>query len=395
MRRGEPELPRAVRVEEVGREHAVLHEHGAPRREPLAVEGARAERAGDRAVVHDRHRGGRHLGAEAIEQERGAPVEARAARRPRERAHEARRGLGVEDDGHLGGPHLPRAETPERAGRGGAAHRRRVLELRARARGRVPVVALHLAVLHGDRRRAEAERRARVAPHEAVRRRVGVARAPVRVLGALGVRDARVGRERGRLAGARDRDPRLGRRLRGAPVLEPEVGHLPDQLGRVGQPRVRVLGGRARQARRLVHHALERRAREVRGGRRGGGSAHEDAEGQALLPRVGHGLDLAEAHRGAPMAVLDEVAVGRGRAARGGARQHPDEHLRLHCSGVREAGAPVGGLRQVRAGFIPPCRRRSCRRCGAWATRRRPARTGRPCRTSPRPRRGRGRARRA
>src|SRR2546430_10294776 len=57
--------------------------------------------------------------------ERRAPVEARAARRPGDRAHEARRRLGIEDDGHCDGPDLAGAEPPHGARRGRAADRGR------------------------------------------------------------------------------------------------------------------------------------------------------------------------------------------------------------------------------------------------------------------------------
>src|SRR3990167_6468350 len=209
----------------------------------------------------------------------------------------------------------------------------RVLEGRAHARRRVPVVALHLAVLRGDGRYVQTERRGRVAPQGAVRRRVGVARSPVRALRALRVGDPRVGGQRRGLAGARSLDPRLGRGLPGG-VLEAEIGHLPDQRSRVGQAGVWILGRRAGEARRLLDDALERLAGEIGGGRGGGGAAHEDTEREPLLPRVGHGLDLAEADRRAPVAVPDEIAARRGRAETGGARQRRDQQVRVHGSGA-------------------------------------------------------------
>src|SRR5256886_16954045 len=142
--------------------------------------------------------------------DRRAPVEARAARRPGDRAHEARRRLGIEDDGHCDGPDLAGAEPPHGARRGRAADRGRVLDPGALARVRVPVVTLHLAVPGGDGRDADPEARRRVVPGEAVRGGIEVARAAVVALGALGVGDARGALERRGLAPARELDLLLG-----------------------------------------------------------------------------------------------------------------------------------------------------------------------------------------
>src|SRR5262249_57006036 len=54
-RRREPELARRVGVEEPALEAAAREDRGAPRREALAVEGARAEPAGEPPVVEHRH----------------------------------------------------------------------------------------------------------------------------------------------------------------------------------------------------------------------------------------------------------------------------------------------------------------------------------------------------
>ncbi len=336
-----PELAGAVGVEQVRLEHALADQHRPPGRQPLAVERARPERRRDQRVVHDRDGRRRDLRAEPVEQERGTAIEARAAGRAGDRAHEARRGLRVEHDGHLDRLHLPGAQPPQRPRRRLAPDRFRVLQLGPLARARVPVVALHLAVQRRDRRHADAEARRRVAVSEAVRRRIGVAGAAVGILGALRVGHARIALERRRLGPARDLDLLLWRQV-GAGILEVEVGDPRDQGRRVRQPGVRILRGDLRQRRRLVDDSLERIARQI-GGRRGGrGAAREHAQGQALLARVVDVLDLPHPHGDAEVALLDEEAVGGGGPALSGALEHGDQQVSVHCSGVLEAGFDRG-----------------------------------------------------
>src|SRR6267378_3260949 len=151
------------------------------------------------------------------------------------------------------------------------------------------------------------------------------ARAPVEILRALGVGDARVGRKRRRLRAPRQLDLLLGGRLRALVVLQLEVGDAVDQLAVVGQAGVRILGGDARERGRLVHHALERVAREIRGRRGGRGAAGEHAKRQPLLARMGDRVHLPQAHGGAERPLFDQEAVGGGGAARAGALQDIDE----------------------------------------------------------------------
>src|SRR5207247_10198732 len=127
---------------------------------------------------------------------------------------EARRRLRIEDDRHVGGVDLAGAERPAGTRRGRAAGGGRIFGPSALARGRVPGVALHLAVPGGDGRDADPESRRRVAPGEALRGGVNVTRAAVVVLGALGVGDGGVALEGRSLAPPGDLDRRLGGLLR-------------------------------------------------------------------------------------------------------------------------------------------------------------------------------------
>src|SRR2546430_1760590 len=279
--------------------------------------------------------------------DRRAPVEARAARRPGDRAHEARRRLGTEGAGPWDGPAPAAARTPHGARRGRAADRGRVLGPGALARVRVPVVTLHLAGPGGDGRDADPEARRRVVPGEAVRGGIEVTRAAVVALGTLGVGDARVALERRGLAPARELDLLLGCERR-ARVGEVEVRHAGDQLLRVREAGERVLGRDLRERGRLVHDAFEGLAREVRCRGAGGSSAGEHSEGQPLVARVGDRFDLAEPHGGAEGALLDQVTVRRRRARRDGALEDADQEIGVHTavpptvsSSMRIVGSPT------------------------------------------------------
>ena len=195
-----------------------LDEDGAPRRQALAVERARAERARDAcrrprwsptgaamrlAELADagRTRRGRATGPQA------APAMWRT------------RLAAISGSKITGTSAVLTCRAPSRRSARRAAMRPIVLrdvEPRALARHVVPGVALHLAVLRSrpatPRARTTTSRTRRAKPW---RRRVGVARAAVGELAALGVRDARVDGERGRLRAARQLDLGLGRRGRG------------------------------------------------------------------------------------------------------------------------------------------------------------------------------------
>src|SRR5439155_7774865 len=172
-------------------------------------------------------------------------------------------------------------------------------------------------------RRADGARR--MAAREALGGRVGVARAAIPVLGALGVGDAPVAAEGGRLGLAGELDLGLGRGLVARGVRDLQIGHGADELAGVGQPRVGVLGGHPRERRRLVHHPLERLAREIGRGGRCRGAAGEDAQRQPLVARVLHRVHLPQAHGGGEVLLLDQEAVGRGGAAGLGALENVDE----------------------------------------------------------------------
>ncbi len=368
VRGGQPELAPAVGVEQVRAQHPLVDDHGAAHRQTLAVERPGAEGARDGAVVHDGDRRGGHPLAQLADQERRSPVQRGSRGRARDVPHERRGHVGVEDHRDLRGLDPPRPEPSQGAPGRDAADLLGGVQTRALPRDVIPGVALHLRVLGRYRGDREAERGGAVFAREAVAGRIGVARASVPEVAALGVGDARIDRERGRLAAAGQLDLALRRQVVSLRVGQAQIRYLPRELGRVGQSRHLVRARDARERDRLVHQAAHRLAGEIGG--RGGGHrlAHEDAQGHVLLARVLDRVHLAQPHLGRERLVLDHEGVGRG-------------------------GAPASGLLQeigeevLHARLRPGSRRRSCRRSGWWAAPPPPARTGRPCRRFPRLRR--------
>src|SRR5262245_54084109 len=179
MRGSHAELPRAVGVEEVGAEHALVHHHGATHGQPLAVKGPGAEGARYSAIVHDGDARRGDLLTDLPEEEGRAPIERGAGDRARDVTHEARRHVRIEDDGHLAGLDLPGAEPAQRALGGDLADGLGLIEKRALASDVIPSVALHARALGRYWRHGEAEGGCRVLACEAVAGGIRVRPAPV------------------------------------------------------------------------------------------------------------------------------------------------------------------------------------------------------------------------
>jgi len=262
--------------------------------------------------------------------------------------YEAGRHLGVEDHRHLRSLHLPRAEPPHRAPRRGPADLFRRLEQRALTGDVVPGVPLHLAVRGRHRGDREAERGRLVLAPEAVTGGVGIARAPVAEVAALGVGDAGIGFERGRLAAAGQLDLLLGGEVVAARIAQVEVGHLPRQLRDLRQAAHLVRARDPREGHRFVHQPRYRLGREIG---RGGGRhrlAHEDPQRHVLLAGVLDGVHLAQAHLGRERLVLHHEGVGGGGA--------PARRL------LQEIGEQVAHAPQT---WVPPTVIRSMRIVGS------------------------------
>src|SRR5207302_7852147 len=87
---------------------------------------------------------------------------------------------------------------------------------------------------------------------------------------------------------------------------------------------------------------LERLPREVRRRRRRRRAADEDAEGQPLILRMGHRLDLAEPHHRREAALLDEIAVRLPGALRPRALQDVQQQVGAHAYGLSARGIETG-----------------------------------------------------
>ena len=216
----------------------------------LVVERAAGQPAAHVGDVADLHVRREDLLAEAVEQERSLAVQAAAADRADEMPEQAGRDRRLEQHRHLHGLDLARAQPAHAALARLPPHRFHRLEILGSARDGVPVVALHLVALAGDHRARQAVARARIAAAEA--RGVGVDE--VRLLRrdgrAFRVGDARVHRERRRLARARQLDRVLDRQI--PRVVQIEVGQIARQQVGIGQPGAFVGGGEARDRERRL-----------------------------------------------------------------------------------------------------------------------------------------------
>ena len=117
-------------------------------------------------------------------------------------------------------------------------------------------------------------------------------------LGALGVGEARIGRERRALRLPRARNRIVGRRRGRRIVVEIEIGSLRRERGAIGE----TLGGiglrDARERDGILGAARETAAAEIGGAAEGRALTDEDPQAEALLARVGELLDLAETYGG-------------------------------------------------------------------------------------------------
>ena len=180
----------------------------------------------------------------------------------------------------------------------------------SRSRGsratRVPVVALHVLAVLGDERAAD-----RVAGARSSRRgsRESCRTPPVwrcvLTRAALGIADARIHRQSGRLALARQLDGPLRRQIPG--MIEIEVGDLARQRLRIDEPGVGILRRVAGDGAGLLDRLAHRRGRQVGGARRALALAEVHRHRQSPVALVLDGVDLAQAHvhrrgPGSPMA---------------------------------------------------------------------------------------------
>ena len=242
-RRHQAELARGIGVEQVTAEHAVDHELAIARRDALAVEGRRAERARQVRTLGQRHPVGEHLFALRVEQEAAAAILRRASDRAGEVPDQPASELGREQDRRLTRRELAGAEPLYGLLGGLAADGLDVFQPAPVTRRRVPVVALHVTAVLADHYAAHAVRRRRIAADEAMAVAEDAQLAMSRNRGALGVADAVVESEARRFAAPGELDRR--RRLERPRMAEIEIGKPVRHSLRVGQPGVLVVRSEA------------------------------------------------------------------------------------------------------------------------------------------------------
>ncbi len=271
------------------------------------------ERAARQAAAHvgdiaDLHVRREDLLAEAVEQERRLAVQTAAADRTHEVTEQPGRHGRLEQHGNFHGLQLARTQPAHAALARPAPHRLHRLEVLGGARDGVPVVALHLVALAGDHRAGEAVARARIAAAEAQGVGVDEVRLLRRDAGAFRVGDARVHRERRRLARARPLDRLLHRQIPW--MVQIEIGQIARQQVGIGQPGAVVGGREARDRERRLHRVPHRLRREVRGAGMTALLAEVDGDAHALVAVVLDGLHLTSAHGDVLAEALADFGLG-------------------------------------------------------------------------------------
>ena len=142
---------------------ARLHAHA------LLVERRRALAGADEGVFLDVDVPGKHRLAERVEQKAGLAVQRAAAHRLREAAQQAGGQRRLEQHRAFARGDLAALQAAQGAFGGVAAHRLRAGQLGGIAHRAVPVVALHVGALAGDRRHRDAVARRRIATAKTAR----------------------------------------------------------------------------------------------------------------------------------------------------------------------------------------------------------------------------------
>ena len=142
-----PSFLRGVRIQQIRLQHAVLDDHCAARGNAFAIEWAGAEAAGHGAVVDHGHVIAGNLLSELAGEERSAAIDRVAIHAFEDVLEDRARDHRIEDDRHLRGLHLARAQTAQGALGGDGSHLLGRFQRPEIARHREPVIALHGAAL--------------------------------------------------------------------------------------------------------------------------------------------------------------------------------------------------------------------------------------------------------
>src|SRR5690606_15172380 len=129
------------------------------------------------------------------------------------------------------------------------------------ARDGIPVVALHLIALLGDRHTAQTVPRGAITGAEAMAVGIDADTAMTGNIGPIGVADPGVGVQRSSLAFARQRDGLLCAQL--PRMVKIELGNLASHQLRIRQSLARVFGGVARDGARSLHGGPDGRRRKI------------------------------------------------------------------------------------------------------------------------------------
>ncbi len=254
----------------------------------------------------------------------------------------------LEQDGTLERGQLARPESANGSLAGLAAYVDRRLEIGGRARRRVPILTLHRIVFLGDHRAVDRVSRARIAARESVAVAVDELRFVQRHAGAFGVGDARIDGQRRRFAFATHLDRLLDAEV--PRVVQLQVAPFASQHLRIGEPGARVVGGEARDGKRLGDGVPDGVVREIRRARVAASRPDVHGDADALVAVVGDRFHVGLAHRHALPECLRHLGFRGRRAAAFGFAQHAVGDLGERVRGKRKSARRRSSGRDHRQG---------------------------------------------
>ena len=313
------ELAGGVARQDVPRQYSVGDQLTVPRCHALVVEGGAAHGLRQVWSLGDGKAGGKHLFTRRIQQERGLPVLAAAADGGGEMADETARDFRHEQHRRAPGGQLARVQPRDGATGTLAADRLGIFQLPPVARAAVPIIALHVLARTREHHAAQGMRRRRVAADEAVgiavnvQALMGADRATFRIV------DARIERQRRRLAGLGEFDGLV--RRDGPGKGEIEVGRRMGHQSGFRETRTGVFGRESRDAAGLGHGVAHRFQGEIRGAGRPLAPAEIHRDPHAAVTLVFQGFHFAESHADRKTSILTDRGFCLGRASRAGILQ--------------------------------------------------------------------------
>ena len=235
--------------------------------------------------------------ADLVDQKRRLAVQRPAAHGRGQMTEQAGRGFRLEDDRRLLRLHLFGTQPPDGPLGCGSADRRGRFEVVQFTLRRIPVVALHGVVLHGDRHDAQGEAGGAVSSAESERIRIHDLAGRIGKLPALGVSNSRIRGQGGLFRLTSQRQLVLRWQGRGL-VRQVEVGDVLCQGGWVGQAGDIIRRGHLGETERFLDERQQAGRCEIRGRGDGAPPSVEETQAEPAFLCVVNGFDVSESHAG-------------------------------------------------------------------------------------------------